>query len=257
MSTKAALDNIIAFTLGDLAATLSLLLVSNKWLLTAETVALKLMIIILSGLVGGAAGLLGKHLMQKVIDKYFQLIIGCCLLATLASGCKTQTAGVQHYAALKTKDSTSVQIVERFVPVQLPGDTVWYEHWIECPEYPIYDNYPTNFPVYEKPKPKPFKAQVKGNRSNAVIELNDAGRLMAVFNCNAWKDSVKVRDTEIARLQSVAKSDSTVVTVHVRYIPKAYKASMWFSWIIIGLLVLWIGWKVAKIYFKIQIPFLK
>jgi hypothetical protein len=249
MNTKATLDNIMAFMLGDLAATFSLLIASNECLFTAEAIALKLILIILSGLVGGATGLLGKHLMQKWLDKYCKLIVGF-IFCFLASGGKTQKAGVRHYGALKMNDSTSVHIVERFVPVQLPGDTVWYEHRMECPEV---NPSPKERGGTGKSTPKPFKAQVKGNRSHAVIELNDAGRLLAVFNCNAWKDSVKVRDTEIARLQSVSKSDSTVVTVYVRYIPKAYKASMYFSWIIIGLLVLWIGvegWRKSISTFK-------
>jgi hypothetical protein len=257
MSTKAAIDNIIAFTLGDLAAMVSLFMVSNKWLLTAETAALKLFVIVLSGLVGGAAGLLGKHLMQKFIDRYFHIIIIGSLLAVAMPGCAPKVVGNVAKTTTESKDSTSVQIVERFVPVQLPADTIWFEHWVQCPEHEVFDNYPTNYPVYAKPSPKPFKQTASGRRSSAVIELNDAGKLMAVFSCKQWEDSVKVRDTEIARLRSMAKTDSTLITLQVRYIPKAYKASMWFSWAVIGLIVLYLGWKVAKIYFKIQTPFLK
>lgn len=234
--------------MGDLAATVSLLFVSNQWLLTAETAAVKLVVIIVSGVLGGAAGLLGKHLMQKFIDRYFQLILGICLMAVMQQGCAPRVAGVTTNAATESTDSTSVQVIERFVPVQMPGDTIWFEHWVECPELKE-----GKAPA----RPKPFKANVKGKRSDGVIELDDVGRLKAIFNCKEWRDSVKVRDTEIARLKKAFKKVTTTETILVPFVPKMYKASMWFSCIVIALLVLWAGWKVAKIYFKIQIPFLK
>jgi hypothetical protein len=258
---KTFYDNLVAFIFGDISAMIALAILKIDWLLAIEHVVTKLFIIVASGLIGGAAGVIGKHFMQKILDKHFNIIIGCCLMAVAMAGCKTQNAGVVTRSATETKDSTSVQVIERFVPVEVPGDTVWYENWIECPDvYPIYDNYPLNTPPASLKKrvntPKPMKAQLQGKRSNAAIEIDDSGKLTAIFNCSAWRDSVKVRDTEIARLKSIHQTESEVRTVQVRYIPKAYKASMWFSWIVIALVVGRIALKVALNYFKIQLPFL-
>lgn len=247
---KSFYDNIIAFVFGDLSATIMLVVLKVDWLLTIEQLTAKLLIVILSGFVGGAAGVVGKYCMKKFLDKNYNIIIGSCLLAVVTgSGCKSQLIGTVRQASAETKDSASVQIIERLVPVYLPGDTVWFEHAIECPDLPQAANNPA-------PKPKPFKATVSGKRSSGVIEVNDVGRLSAIFNCNGLRDSVKVRDTEIERLQSVLKTETTVQTVQVKYIPKAYKAAMWFSCIVIVLVAGRIALKVALNYFKIQIPFL-
>jgi hypothetical protein len=258
---KTFYDNLVAFIFGDISAMIALAILKIDWLLAIEHVVTKLFIIVASGLIGGAAGVIGKHFMQKYLDKHFNIIIGCCLMAVAMAGCKTQKAGVVTQSALESKDSTSVRVIERFVPVEVPGDTVEFFHYVECPEVHSFyadESQESRIKNQEKTKqtPTPFKQQFQGKRSDGVIELNEEGKLMAVFNCNAWRDSVKVRDTEIARLKSVYKTENTVKTVQVRYIPKAYKASMWFSWIVIALVVGRIALKVALNYFKIQLPFL-
>lgn len=253
MSTKAIADNFIAFSFGDLATTFVLLFVTNDWFIAVETIALKMFVIIFSGFIGGAAGLLGKHLMQKWIDKNSLNVILVASLCLAIAGCSPKVAGTVSNSETATKDSTSVQVTERFVNVYLPSDTVVFWQEVECTE--IDKGQRSNDEGKTAAKPKPFKQQSSGKRSNGVIELDDAGRLKAIFSCDAWKDSVKVRDTEINRLKSIAKTESTKETIHVPYVPKFYKASAWFSGIVILLLVLWAGWKVAKLYFKIQMPF--
>ncbi|OJV30454.1 MAG: hypothetical protein BGO32_08655 [Bacteroidetes bacterium 37-13] len=250
MSTKAIADNFIAFSFGDLATTFVLLFVTNDWFIAVETIALKMFVIIFSGFIGGAAGLLGKHLMQKWIDKNSLNVILVASFCLAIAGCSPKVAGTVSNSTTNTIDSTGVWFTERLVPVYLPGDTLVFYAEVECP-----DAQESSAKIQEASKAKPFKQQSSGKRSNGSIELDNKGKLTAVLTCDAWKDSVKVRDTEITRLKSTIKTDSTTHTVMVRYVPKAYKAAMWFSWIIIALIVLWAGLKVAKLYFKIQMPF--
>lgn len=185
---------------------------------------------------------------MKNIMKYFCLAFFASVLVSNVAGCKALHPTANTTTKTVESDSTSTKITERYVIVKVPGDTVMMEHWIECPEAS------SGLQVLGKPKPKPFKQIMKGQRSDGVIEINDAGKLMAIFNCNQWKDSVKVRDTEIARLKSYSKTDSTRIEIPVRYIPKAYKAAMWFSWAVIALVVGWCVYSAVKLYLKLK-PF--
>ncbi len=59
-----------------------------------------------------------------------------------------------------------------------------------------------------------------------------------------WKDkTVEIHDT--IRTQETQ-------TIEVKYVPNYYKRVSTGFWILLAILVLIIGWKIAKIYFKIQ-----
>jgi hypothetical protein len=194
----------------------------------------------------------------KSILKYFCWAFVAFVLVSNVVGCKALHPTATTTSKTVESDSTNTKVTERFVIVEVPGDTIMLEHWVECPEYDFAEiqrmraDGATSLPALTKPKP--FKQKVKGQRSDGAIEINDMGRLTAIFNCNQWRDSVKVKDTEIARLKSFHKIDSTRIEIPVRYIPKAYKASMWFSSIVIGLLVLWLLWQAVRLYMKLK-PF--
>ena len=162
----------------------------------------------------------------------------------MGEGCKVLQSST-HTANTVTSDSTTTKVTERFVPVYLPGDTVVFVEQMQCPE----DITPRPVVV----TPVPFKKEVKGKHSNGSVEVDKLGRLIAVFSCDEWKDSVKVLDTEISRLQTLIQTDSTTTIVPVKFIPKVYKASMWFSGSILLLLLLWLVWQGAKLYSKFKI----
>ncbi len=249
-------DNLLAFLTGDLFATVGLVILDVQFIATAESLAVKLLLVILSGFVGGFFGLIGKYVAQRyLIDKYFKVILVCCLLAAMVQGCAPRVAGVTTNATTTTSDSTSVQVIERFVPVYIAGDTVVFEKLIECPEWDLPKADGSTSLTMTK-TPKPFKQVVKGKRSDGVIELDDYGKLTAIFNCNQWRDSVKVKDTEIARLKSTFKSELRTETIHVPYIPKIYVWAMWFSCIVIILFIGKYALRFTRNYFKISIPFL-
>lgn len=195
---------------------------------------------------------------MKHIVNFFCWAFVAFVLVSNVVGCKTLHPTATTTSKTVESDSTSTKVTERFVIVEVPSDTIMLEHWVECPEYDLAEiqkmkvDASTSRPALTKPKP--FRQKVKGARSDGVIELNDAGKLMAIFNCNQWRDSVKVRDTEIARLKSYSKTDSIRIEIPVRYIPKVYNASMWFSSIVIILLVLWLLWQGVRLYIKLK-PF--
>lgn len=168
-------------------------------------------------------------------------IITLMIICAMGAGCRVKQSAT-HQTNSVSKDSTSVTAAERFVEILIPGDTVWFEQQIDCPEVD---------PVTVLPStPVPFKAQLSGNRSNGVIEIDNLGRLRAIFNCDQWQDSVKVLDREVYRLQQLHQSDSTTVTIREKYIPPIYQYSLWFSILVLLLLAAWIGWKVFKPTFK-------
>jgi hypothetical protein len=157
-------------------------------------------------------------------------------------GCRVKQSAT-HQTTVTTTDSTSVTAKERLVEVLVPGDTVYFEQQIDCPEVDLAT------PVQGK-TPTPFKANAKGKRSNGVIELDNLGRLRAMFNCAEWRDSVKVLDTELYRIKQLLQTDTTTITIKEKYIPTIYKYALWFSIIVLIFLVTYIGWKVFKPSFK-------
>ena len=158
-------------------------------------------------------------------------------LLFLATGCKV--AGITTHAATTTTDSTSTLVTERLVPVYLPGDTLVYFAEVECPD---------------GTSPAPIAANVNSKRSSLDVSLKGT-QLSVTANCKEWQDSVKVRDAEINRLKTLVTSSNSTETISVKYIPKIYIYAMWFACIVIGWYVLKLAWKIASIYFKIQLPF--
>lgn len=107
------------------------------------------------------------------------------ILALGGTGCQRKlTEGVQ------IQDSTTVTESVRYVPVSVPGDTVRQYYQIDCD------------PVTLKPLPFSTHANGAGGRASQTLTLDAHGQLMATATCDAWRDSVAVRDRLINRLRN-------------------------------------------------------
>lgn len=229
----ARFENVMSFVLGDIAATATCLMLDINWIQTVEAAGFKLFVVVLSGLLGGAFGILGKHAMQKLINKYWPVII----VAILLQGCapsKTMTNAVQSSIV----DSFSVQLTERVDTFYVPGDTLIFEAEVECPE--------------SSKTAAPIALKSRGKRSSGTIRIDNTGRLLAMFNCDELHEQVKLRDSIISKIKKSNYSINNVRIVEVKYIPKLYKYSLYFTIAVLLLIAIYAAKNVVKLYFKIR-----
>lgn len=114
-----------------------------------------------------------------------QLFAGTMVLLLVVSGCSRR---VTSSITKQVSDSVFVKEVPRFIPINIPGDTVILERVIECD--PV-----TN-------KPKPFDVKKKSKQATLIVTVDNNGKLNATSICDSLRKVVEAKDREISRYRS-------------------------------------------------------
>lgn len=171
--------------------------------------------------------------------KNFVIIVALGLSIVLTS-CKTVGKTSSSYQKSEVKDSVVYVEKQVAVPYYVQGDTVTLSVPVNCDSL--------NQIV-------PFKAQSNGKRA-AVSVYAEKGYLTLMSYFKGYTDSVYRKDTYVKELQtrfdSLAHIQSEVKAVP--YIPKAYQYAMWYTVGSLILLVIYIIFRILKLYFKWNLP---
>lgn len=172
--------------------------------------------------------------MKKLLHTGFILSAVCVL-----HSCKTSSVTT---TAQKHETVDSVTVIERqvAVPVYIPGDTITMYVPIECDS---------------NNRVKDLSLKTHGKRGSIDASIR-SGYITIISDCRAYVDSLYQKEVFIKQLRSKLDSSSfyNKVTVKVPVVPNAYKYAMWYTVISVLLIVLYIIYRIIKIYAKWQIP---
>lgn len=218
-------DDIMAFVTGDLAATAMLYVSAPDLFELAGRAGVKLAVVLASGFFGGLAGMLGKHVAQRVIDRWLKVALVTGGLGLTVWGCRSGAEALErrHEAV---SDSVGVRVEERWVRVEVPGDTVVLEG--RCPEGAAGG---------------PGETRVRSGRAEGRLRVQ-GGLIRAEVICAGWRDSVRVRDRVVERLRRELREAEE--RKPVRVVPRVYRWAMMVSVGVMGVLAGWLAWQVMK-----------
>lgn len=137
---------------------------------------------------------------------------------TAAFGCRTAKEVTTEATVTDASKTDSVRIEERmvYVPVEVPGETVWV---------------PIDNPCDSVGNLKPIETVVKGAK-NATVSVSTKDNVLLISGgCDAWRDSVAVLQTKLESFKtSNSATSSTKETVkHIAVTPKWLR----FHWLLL------------------------
>lgn len=174
------------------------------------------------------------------------LLLGIILL----SSCVTQRRCSDKFPQVSTtniKDSTVITHETRYY------DSIIYKV-VEIPKLVKRDSVVIR---YENGQAVTDRLYLKGRYSEAIAYL-DGSRLKGQLTESGWltvEMKLKLQEKTIKELQS--KTTETVKIVPQKYVPGFVKLLAWVGGLFLLLILLFIAYKVAKVYFKVSFPFLK
>ena len=172
-------------------------------------------------------------LIQVVL--FAAVFIGCFALV----GCKSPQPIVQN--SVETTDTTDITVRTRDVPVTIEADSASIKALLRCDS------------AYNVVLDELTTLQGERINANTNVKTQPNGGMLLTMDCkeDSLQNIIQVQDSIIKSLKT--RKEKEIVQVPVEQpISNYYKNTSKGFWWLLGILLLIVGWKIAKIYFKIQ-----